>query len=269
MAITAAQVKELRDKTGIPMMKCKKALQEADGDIDAAIEILRKQGLETASKKAGRATAAGGIGIAINDSAGVLVSVACETDFVSSNEEFKAYVQRVADVALESGASDIDALAQADMGGQTVAEGLTALIAKLGENMKLVDIKRLEGAGIVSYSHGGRIATLIAGSGDEEARRHVAMHVAAANPPAAAFSRDEVDAAMLERERQVIASSDEVMAKPEAIREKIVEGKLGRFYKEQVLLEQDMLLYNDDNLSVEKWAAGKGVKLHGFLRMDV
>ncbi len=270
MAITAAQVKELREQTGIPMMKCKKALEACDGDMGAAVELLRKQGEQTAASKSARATKSGAIGVAVNDQAGVLVCVACETDFVAGNDEFKTTVDAIAAAALAAGVTDASALESVSMAdGRSVGEAITGLIAKLGENMKLVDMRRLDASGIAVYNHGGRIATLVAGSGDAEVLRQVAMHVAAANPPALALDRDGVDQDVLAKERAVLAASDEVMAKPEAIRDKIVEGKLKKFYQEQVLLEQDMLLYNDDGQTVGDWAKAKGVTITGFTRLDV
>jgi elongation factor Ts len=264
MAITAAQVKELRDRTGIAMMKCKKALTEADGDMEAAVEALRKAGLAAADKKADRETNNGGLGVATSDTKGALVMLACETDFVSGNQVFKDFVAQLADVALNSGATDIDSLAAAAFEGETVTAAISQKIAQLGENMQLLSVEIIEGEAIAAYNHGGRLAAVVAGSGDAAALRQVAMHIAAADPAPSGLSRDDLDQEMLAKERDIIAQSAEVQAKPEAIRPKIVEGKMGRFYKENALLEQEMLVDNDGNLSVEKWAAKKDSKVTGF-----
>jgi len=269
MAITASQVKELRDRTGIAMMKCKKALEESDGDLEAAVEYLRKQGEATADKKAGRETNAGGLGIAYEGGKGALVLLACETDFVSSNAEFKSFVEDLAKTALTSGAGDAEALAAATHGDATVQEAIVGMVAKLGENLKLAAVETIEGETVTGYNHGGRVATLVAGSGDAGALRNVAMHVAAANPAPIALTRDDVPAELLEKERTIIAESPEIASKPENIRPKIVEGKMGRFYKEHVLLEQEMLVDNDDHSSVEKWAQAKGLTISGYARLDV
>lgn len=269
MAITATQVKELRERTGIAMMKCKKALEETDGDMDAAVEHLRKQGLATADKKADRATNAGGLGVAYQDGKGAIVLLSCETDFVSGNAEFKAFVDEIAQAALVAGAGDPEALADAPMEGGTVKEAIVGKVAKMGENMQLATVELVEGTVVTGYSHGGRVAALIAGEGDAGALRNLAMHVAAANPAPIALGRDGVPAEMLDKERAIISESDEIRSKPEHIRPKIVEGKLGRFYKEHVLLEQEMLVDNDAHSSVEQWAAGKGVSITAFKRLAV
>jgi len=269
MAITASQVKELRDRTGIAMMKCKKALEEADGDLDAAIENLRKAGEATADKKSDRETNCGGIGIAYDGGAGTIVLLACETDFVSSNAEFKDFVNQLAKVALETGATSVDALNDGAMGEGTVRDAIVGMVAKIGENLQLTAVDRLEGAVVTGYNHGGRVATLVAGSGDGGALRNVAMHVAAANPAPIALKRDGVPQELLDKEREIIAASPEIESKPENIRPKIIEGKLGRFFKEHVLLEQEMLVDNDDHSSVEKWAKAKGLTIEDFKRSEV
>lgn len=269
MAITAATVKDLRDRTGLPMMKCKEALVATDGDIEAAIEHLRKQGLATAGKKSGRATSAGTLAIATEGGKGTVVLIACETDFVGSNDEFKAFAGEVAAVALATGAADLEALGQASLGDTTVADALVAKIQKLGENMQLAEVAHLAGETVVGYNHGGRVATMIAGAGDEDALRNIAMHVAAANPAPVATDRGGVDAALLARERSIIEALPDVQAKPEQIRPKIVEGKLGRFYKEHVLLEQEMLVDNEDGVSVGHYAKAKGATVSGFARLAI
>lgn len=269
MAITASMVKELRETTGIAMMKCKKALEEAGGDMDAAIEVLRKQGEATAEKKAGRSTNSGGIGIAFEGGSGVLVKVLCETDFVSGNEVFKNFVSELATAALAAGIDSVEDLPGLTVGEQSAAEYLIAKVQQLGENMQFAEVIRLTGDLVAGYNHGGRVATLIAGAGDAGVLRHVAMHTAAANPAPVALDRSGVPAELVEKERAIIAESDDVQKKPEAIRPKIVEGKLGRFYKENVLLEQEMLVDNDDGASVEKYLQAHSCSVSGFVRLSV
>lgn len=271
MAITASMVKELRDRTGIAMMKCKKALEEAGGDLEAAVEVLRKQGEATADKKADRATNAGGIGMAVGSDAGVLVRILCETDFVSGNDVFKAFATEVAAAALASGASDVESLKQASVEGVTVAEALVGKIQQLGENLQLDAVERIEGTAVAGYSHGGRVATLVAmeAGGDAEALRNIAMHVAAASPAPIALDRDSIDQDLIAKEREIISSSEDVQKKPEQIRPKIVDGKMNRFYKENVLLEQEMLVDNEEGVSVEQYAKSKGITLSAFRRFAV
>lgn len=270
MAITAADVKALRDRTGLAMMKCKEALSATDGDLEAAVEYLRKQGLATADKKAGRDTNAGSLGIATGEGAAAVVLLACETDFVSSNDEFKGFVTRLAEAALAGDYADVDALQGGNFAdGGTVAEGIVGMVQKLGENMKLAEVRLLKGRAVVGYNHGGRVATLVAGDGDSAILRNVAMHVAAANPEPVALSKEDVDPVLLAKEREIIAALPDVASKPEAIRPKIIDGKLGRFYKEQVLLEQEMLVDNEDGSSVAAYAKGKGVTVTGFVRLAI
>ena len=264
MTITAAQVKELRDRTGIAMMKCKKALTEANGDMEVAVEALRKAGLATADKKSDRETNAGGIGLAVGDDAAVLVLLACETDFVSGNDQFKQFVQGLADFALANGIADKAGLEAATIDGASFKDYLAAFVAKVGENLVLSDVKKVAGGAVAGYNHGGRVAAVVAGNGDAAVLRNVAMHIAASNPAPIAIDRDGVPAELLDKEREIIAASDEIQSKPEAIRPKIVEGKLGRFYKERVLLEQDMLVDNEDGANVADWAKGKSLEIAGF-----
>ncbi len=269
MTITASMVKELRETTGIAMMKCKKALEEAGGDMEKAVEVLRKAGEATAQKKAGRNTNSGGIGLAVGDGVAVMVKVLCETDFVSGNDVFKGFVTELAEAALAAGVSDIAALDTVDVNGQKAANYLVAKIQQLGENMRFDTLVRLEGEVVVGYNHSGRVGTLIAGTGDATTLRNVAMHAAAASPAPLAFDRSDVPADVVEKETAIIAESDDVQKKPENIRPKIVEGKMGRFFKEMVLLEQEMLVDNEDGHTVEQYAKAKGISLSDFRRMDV
>lgn len=267
--ITAKLVMDLRDQTGLPMMKCKKALGETNGDLQAAIEWLRKQGLSATSKFEGRETPNGGIGMALADGKGALVLLGCQTDFVSSNDVFKAFVKDLADLALATGADSADALKQQSLKGTPVSEAIALAIQKIGENLVLVNVAIVKGDNVVGYNHGGRIATIVAGKGDAQKIRQVALHVASSDPAPVALTRAEVPAALVDKEREIIAATPDVLAKPEAIRPKIVDGKLGRFYKERVLLEQEMLLDAEKNESVEAYAKRNAFTLTSFVRFSV
>ena len=221
MAITAALVKELRERTGAGMMECKKALVETDGDIDAAIESMRKSGQAKAAKKAGRTAADGAVVIAIagDGKAGVMVEVNCETDFVAKDGNFSAFAETVAARALESGASDVDALAAlpVDEGNATtVAQAREALVAKIGENIQLRRLVRFDDVrgGLYSYRHGVRIGVLVEiDGGDATLGKDIAMHIAATNPMC--VSADEVPAAVLEKEREIFRVQALDSGKPE------------------------------------------------------
>ncbi len=266
--ISPKLVMELRDETGLSVMKCKKALIETGGDKAGAIEWLRKQGMAATSKFEGRETPNGGIGLALVDGKGALVVLGCQTDFVSGNDVFKAFVKSLAELALATGADSVEALKAQTLNGTSVTEAIAGAIQKIGENLVLVNVAILSGAQVVGYNHGGRIATLVAGSGDAQKLRQVALHVASADPAPVALTRAEVPAALVDKEREIIAATPDVMAKPEAIRPKIVEGKLGRFYKERVLNEQEMLLDAEKGESVEVYAKRNGIALTGFVRFS-
>jgi elongation factor Ts len=250
-AITAGLVKDLREKTGAGMMDCKKALTETDGDIETAIDWLRKKGLAAAAKKSGRVAAEGLVGVASTVNKAAVVEVNAETDFVARNETFQELVAAVAEIALEVG-DDLDAINAAPFPqtGRTVAEQLTHLIATIGENMSLRRAKVLtvaQGA-VATYVHAalkpglGKIGVLAAieGPGEfatlETLGRQVGMHVAASRPEA--LDIDAVDPAALERERAVLSEQARASGKPEAIIEKMVEGRIRKYYEEVVLLEQ-------------------------------
>ena len=248
--ITASLVKDLRQKTGAGMMVCKKALTEVGGDIEEAVDWLRKQGLATAAKKAGRVAAEGLVAVCVSGAKGAVIEVNAETDFVARNDDFQALARNIAEVALSTG-GDADAVNAADYpDGGTVSSTVTELIATIGENMALRRTASIEvGAGIVaSYIHGainpglGRIGVLVGlqSEGDQAklaALGHqVAMHVAAANPQW--VSTDLVDASELDRERDVLAEQARASGKPEEIVQKMVEGRLRKYYEEVVLLEQ-------------------------------
>jgi elongation factor Ts len=279
--ITAAMVKDLRDKTGAGMMDCKAALNETNGDMEAAVDWLRKKGLSKAAKKAGRVAAEGLIGQMLAPKKGAMVEVNSETDFVARNDHFQGLVKMIADVALTSGA-DIEAIKAAKAGSMTIADAISSAIATIGENMTLRRAAVLSvGQGVVaSYVHNqvseglGKIGVLVAlessGEADELAGigRQVAMHIASANP--IAIDAAGVDPAVVKREQDILADKFRQQGKPENMIEKIVESGLKTFYKEQTLLDQPFIF--DDKKSVSqalKEAEGKvggPVKVTGFAR---
>ncbi len=260
--VTAALVKDLRQRTGAGMMDCKRALIETGGDIEAAIDWLRKKGLAAAAKKGGRVTADGLVGICVEGSRGAAVEVNTETDFVSRNPEFQAFVAAVARLALEVN-GDLEALKQASYpdAGRTVEEQLTHLIATMGENMNLrrAAVLTVEPGVIGAYVHNalsptvGKIAVIIAVQSEaapetlEPIAKQLAMHIAAASP--VAVSREDVDARMLERERAVLAEQARATGKAEAIIEKMVEGRLRRYYEEVCLLEQTFVIDGESKIA--------------------
>lgn len=270
MAITAALVKELRESTGAGMMDAKKALTETDGDMDAAVDWLRTKGLAKAAKKSGRVAAEGLVAVAVDGGKGVAVEVNSETDFVGKNAEFQEMVAGVAQLAL--GAADLDALMAADMGGKSVKDVLTDKIATIGENMSVRRMASAEGSKVVSYVHNaatagmGKIGVLVAMDGDDEAfGKQVAMHIAAVNP--AALSEAELDAAVVEKEKQVQMDIARESGKPEAVIEKMIVGRMKKFVAESTLLNQDFVVNPD--LTVGKAAEEAGVTITGFVRMAV
>jgi elongation factor Ts len=283
--ITAALVKELRVKTGAGMMDCKKALTETAGDVETAIDWLRKNGLAAAAKKAGRVAAEGLVGLATEGTRGALVEVNSETDFVARNESFQGFVSQVATLAHDTG-DDLEALAAAaHPAGGTVAEALTAMIAKIGENMSLRRIATLQvSQGVVAgYVHNqaapglGKIGVLVAlesaGDADKLAAfgRQLAMHVAAAGPQA--VSSEDLDAAALERERAVLTEQARASGKPEEIVEKMVQGRLRKYYAEVCLLDQTFVIDGESKVRQAVEAAGEDagapVTVTGFRRFQL
>ncbi len=279
--ISASMVKELREKTGAGMMDCKAALGETSGDLEAAVDWLRKKGLAKAAKKAGRVAAEGLIGIAIAANKGVVVEVNSETDFVARNDLFQGLVKMIADVALGTG-PDVAKILAAPVGDRTISDAINETIAKIGENMTLRRAAALSvGKGVVaSYVHNsvsdglGKIGVIVAlelaGNTDELKAfgRMVAMHVASANPQAVDSSG--LDAATIEREKNVLADKFKAQGKPANVIDKIVESGLKTFYKEVCLLDQGFIF--DDKKSVaqavkeSEGKAGAPVKIAGFVR---
>lgn len=270
MAITAAQVKELRERTGAGMMECKKALVESDGDMDAAIEHLRKTGLAKADKKAGRTAAEGRIAVKLadDDKSGVMVEVNCETDFVAKDENFVAFAEAVAQKALAAKPADAEALNALEMKDGTVEDAVKALVAKVGENVRVRRLAHLDaGDGqLGSYVHGERIGVLVAvEGGDEQLARDLAMHVAAQNP--AFIAADDVPGDVLEQERGILKAQAEDSGKPPEIVEKMIEGRLRKHLAEITLLGQAFV--KDPDTSVEKLLKQAGAKVTGFRRLEV
>ncbi len=280
--ITAALVKKLRDKTGAGMMDCKKALTETDGDLEAAVDWLRKAGLAAAAKKAGRVAAEGLVGVATAGGAGAVVEVNSETDFVARNDKFQSFVGDVAGLALKVG-GDIGAVNDAKMaGGETVAEGIKNLIATIGENMALrrSDGLTVEKGVVASYVHNasapglGKIGVLVGLESDGDAGkldafgRQLAMHVAAAAPQWT--TTDEVDTEALDRERDILAEQARASGKPDEIVAKMVEGRLRKYYEEVVLTEQVFVIDGETKVAKAIEAAGKDagapIKVTGFIR---
>jgi elongation factor Ts len=283
--ITAANVKELRERTGAGMMDCKKALGEVGGDMEAAIDWLRTKGLAAAAKKAGRVAAEGLIGVTVLDTMGAAVEVNSETDFVAKNEQFQNFVRNVAQIALATG-SDVDELSRAQYPGHgTVAEMLTHNIATIGENQSLRRAARLEvGSGVVvSYVHNavvpglGKIGVLVAleSKADKAALeglgKQLAMHIAAANP--LALRGEELDPELVERERAIAQEKAGESGKPANIVEKMVEGALAKFRKENALLSQLFVIDNktriEDVITAEAKRLGADVGLAGFVRFQL
>lgn len=267
MAITAADVKKLRDLTAAGMLDAKNALEEANGDFDAAVEILRVKGQAKAQKRAGeRETSVGLVATAGN----ALVELKCETDFVAKNDDFIAAAEAIAAVADQVKASDHDALAAAEIDGQTVADKVANMAATLGEKIELGRAAYFEGP-VAVYLHRRAadlppaVGVMVAYEGDEQAARGAAMQIAAMR--AQFVSRDEVPADVVDAEREVLRKKTLEEGKPEAAVEKIVEGRLRGFFKEIVLLEQDSV--TDSKQSVEQVLQAAGTTIKGFARFEV
>ena len=279
-AITAAMVKELREMTDAGMMECKKALVEADGDMDKAVDVLRTRGLAAAAKKVGRATNEGTVMAIVSDDAtkGAVVELNCETDFVGMNEKFKGYAEKIARAAMAATVEDVEALKAVDAEGETVEDVLTDAIHTLGENMNLARAAVVEAGGVASYIHGGgKIGVLVTfdvegidpTSADfQHFGRDVAMQVAAASPVAA--TRESVPADVVEHEKAIYKAQAAESGKPENIQEKMATGRLEKFYKENCLTEQAFVKNPDQTVTdyaneVAKNLGGT-IKITGFKR---
>jgi len=270
MAITAALVKELRERTGSGMMECKKALVEVDGDIDAAIELMRKSGAAKADKKAGRTAAEGLIVFkaTADGKSAAMVEVNCETDFVTKGDDFLNFSATVAQVTLDQKPADIDALLALTMeDGETVESATKNLIVKVGENMNVRRFvcKTTEGV-LGCYLHGGRIGVLVElQGGDEALAKDIAMHVAASNP--ACVSEADVDPVLIEKEKAIFAAQAAESGKPPEIVEKMVGGRIKKFLKEITLTGQPFV--KDPDQTVEQLLKAAGATVTGFDRLEV
>ena len=270
MTITASMVKELREASGAGMMDAKKALTENAGDMEAAIDWLRTKGLAKAAKKSGRTAAEGLVGVAVEGGKGITVEVNSETDFVARNEDFQDMVGRIAGAAL--GASDIDALKAAEVDGKTVETLITDKVATIGENMTLRRMASVSGDSVAAYVHNaaadgmGKIGVLVAMKGaDNGIGKQIAMHVAAANP--ASLSEADLDAAMVEREKQVLTEQARESGKPDNIIENMIKGRMKKYFEEVTLLNQKFVINPD--LTVAEAAKEAGVEVLSYVRMEV
>ena len=257
MSVTASMVKELRERTGVGMMECKKALVSTNGDLDAAAEELRKSGQAKADKKAGRVAADGRIVVNKSGNKAVIVEINSETDFVAKDENFVAFTEAVAEAALASGTSDAAELAlQAIEGSKTVEEARTELVTKVGEGNGPIGF----------YTHGARIGAVVAlNGGDEDLARDIAMHVAATNP--VCVDESGVPAETLDRERRIFSEQAEASGKPAEIIEKMVTGRIAKFLKEITLVGQPFV--KDPDVSVGKLLKGADASVASFVRFEV
>jgi elongation factor Ts len=267
MTITADAVKQLRERTGAGMMECKKALVETQGDLDAAAELMRKSGLAKADKKAARVAAEGTVAVERDGNSAVLVEINSETDFVARSDEFLAFARQVARTALEKAPADVAALLSLQHGATTLEEQRRALIAKIGENISVRRFVRVTAPGALgTYIHGGRIGSLVAlKGGDEALAKDLAMHVAAANP--AYIDANAVPAAVLDKEREILAAQSQGEKKPPEIIAKMVEGRLRKYLAEITLVGQPFV--KDPDTTVEKLLKAANASVVQYVRYAV
>tara|TARA_B100000586_G_scaffold57542_1_gene39430 strand:- start:358 stop:1227 length:870 start_codon:yes stop_codon:yes gene_type:complete len=267
MEITASLVKELRERTGAGMMDCKAALSDARGDIEIAIEVMRKSGAAKAAKKAGRIAAEGIISIKLNENDIVILEVNCETDFVTKDESFLSFVDSVAQVISNNNVSDVDGLLKLNSGNQTIEEAIQQLIAKIGEK---ITIRRFQKSSIQNqtgtYLHGIRIGVIVEiKGGSEELAKDIAMHIAASRP--LFINEDQISQEILDKEKEIYTAQAQESGKPADIVEKMVEGRLKKFIKEITLLGQPFV--KDPEKSIEKILKSSNAKVLSFIRYEV
>lgn len=275
MAITAKEVNQLRKMTGAGMMDCKKALVEAEGDFDKAIEILRKKGQKLSEKRADRETKEGAVFVRTSEDGGeaVLIAFTCETDFVAKNEDFKALGNEIADAAIANKPADLDALKALSLGDQSVQEKVTELLGKIGEKLEVTVYELLSGEQVVSYIHStGKLGVLVAltgvnGTDVSEAGRDVGMQIAAMNP--VALDKDGVDEAVIAKEIEIGKEQARAEGKPEAILDKIAQGKLNKFFKENTLLSQAFVKEPKQSISQYLDGVTKGLTVSAFKRVNI
>ena len=268
MSISASMVKELRERTGAGMMECKKALVETDGNMDEAIEALRKSGQAKADKKSSRIAADGLIAVAVDGNKAAIAEINSETDFVAKDENFVGFADAVVDAALTSSVEDVDALSSMALpDGRTVEAARTDLVTKVGENISVRRFARVEATDYLgNYTHGARIGALVSMSGgNAELARDVAMHIAATNP--ICVDEDGVPADTLERERRIFAEQAAESGKPPEIVEKMVTGRMAKFLKEITLLGQPFV--KDPDVSVGKLLKSADATVNTFVRYEV
>ncbi len=275
MAISAKEVNKLRQMTGAGMMDCKKALTEADGDFDAAIDLLRKKGQKVSASRADRDATEGSVFVKTNDdnTEGVLVALNCETDFVGKNEEFLGLGNNILQIAFDSNAQSIDELKSQKIGDLTIEEKITEFVGKIGEKIEISEFVRLQGEAVVPYIHAGsKLGVLVAlkgvnGTNVEEAGRDVGMQIAAMNP--VAVDKDGVDEATVQKEIEIGKEQALAEGKPENIVEKIAQGKLQKFFKDNTLLNQQFV--KDSSQSVQAYldTVSKGLTVTEFKRVAI
>lgn len=270
MAVTAALVKELRERTGLGMMECKKALVETNGDIEVAIENLRKSGQAKAAKKAGRTAADGAVAAKVSEDGktGVIVEVNSETDFVARDDNFKGFVEKVAQLVLDTKETDVEKLKEAQVDGSTLEEVRSALVQKIGENIQVRRAAVVESAdGVVgAYIHGGKIGVLVSlKGGDAELGKDVAMHVAAVNPQV--VNPEDVPEETVNKEKEIFTAQAKESGKPDEIIEKMITGRINKFLKEISLVEQPFV--KDPDTTVGKLVKNAGATVVSFTRFEV
>ncbi|WP_291789037.1 translation elongation factor Ts [Cecembia sp.] len=275
MAITAQEVNKLRQMTGAGMMDCKKALTEAEGDFEKAIDILRKKGQKVSASRADRETKEGTIVTAVSadGATGTLLSLTCETDFVAKNDEFVAFANTLLDLATKNGAASIEQILALSFENITVAEKIVEMTGKIGEKIEISHFEVVKGEAVVPYIHSnGKLGVLVAltntnGSAVEEAGKDVAMQIAAMNP--VAVDKDGVDASVVEREIEVGKDQARQEGKPEEMLEKIALGKLNKFYKENTLLSQSFVKDNTKSIAQYLDGVSKGMTVAAFKRVSI
>lgn len=275
MAITAKEVNQLRQMTGAGMMDCKKALVESDGDFDKAIEILRKKGQKLSEKRADRETTEGSVYVRTSSdgSEAILVAFTCETDFVAKNDDFQALGNEIADAAIANKPADLEALRSLSLGNMTVQDKVTELLGKIGEKLDISVYEQLSAEQVVSYIHStGKLGVLVAltgvGSADvADAGKDVGMQIAAMNP--VALDKDGVDSSVIEKEIEIGKDVARQEGKPEAMLDKIAEGKLNKFFKENTLLSQAFV--KDPKVNVQQYldSVNKGLTVSAFKRVAI
>jgi len=269
VAITASQVKELRERTGSGMMECKKALVEAEGDIEAAAELMRKSGAAKADKKAGRVAADGAIKLLVSDDvkSAVILEINSETDFVAKDDNFQAFADQVLAVIAQQQPTSVEQLAGLQLeSGQSVEEARQALIAKVGENIQVRRFQRVvSDAAIASYAHGARIGVLVDSSADNDLARDIAMHIAAVNPQF--VDQDAIPTDFVEKEKGILIAQAESSGKPPEIIEKMIQGRLDKFLAEVTLMGQPFV--KDPDQKVGQLLTSAGAEVKGFIRYEV